>query len=45
MLGLDDALGSTRMIQWLSPLAGVLFLLVSLQFWKFGIRRYTSTGS
>ena len=45
ILGLDDPLGSTRVVQWLSPLAGVMFLLVCLQFWRFGVRHYTSTGS
>lgn len=45
ILGLHDTLGSTRLIQWLSPLAGVLFLVVCLQFWRFGVKHYTSTGS
>ncbi len=45
ILGLNDSLGSTRLIQWLSPFAGVIFLLVSLQFWRFGVKRYTSTGN
>jgi len=45
LLNIDDVLGSTRLIQWLSPLAGVVFLWVCLRFWSFGIRHYTSTGS
>ena len=45
LLNLTDPLGSTRWVQWVSPLAGVIFLLVSLQFWRFGVKRYTSTGS
>ena len=45
LLRLDDPLGSTAWMQWLSPVAGLLFLLLCLQFWKFGIRHYTSTGS
>ena len=45
ILGLDDVLGSTRLIQWMSPLAGFAFLLVCLQFWRFGVKHYTSTGS
>ena len=45
ILGLHDPLGSTRIIQWMSPIAGILFLLLCLQFWRFGVRRYTSTGS
>jgi ABC-2 type transport system permease protein len=30
---------------WIAPLAGVIFLLISLQVWKFGVRHYRSTGS
>lgn len=40
-----DPLGSSLLFQWLSPLLGVAFLLVSLQVWKFGVRHYCSTGS
>jgi ABC-2 type transport system permease protein len=36
---------SGQLIAWLSPLAGVAFLLVCLQFWRIGVRHYTSTGS
>ena len=45
LLNLDDALGSTRLIQWLSPLAGVLFLWICLRFWNFGVKHYRSTGN
>lgn len=45
ILNLRDPLGSTRLIQWVSPLGGVLFLLVCLKFWSFGVKHYTSTGS
>ena len=45
ILGLEDELGSTRLIQWLSPAAGFLFLLACLAFWRFGVRHYKSTGS
>jgi ABC-2 type transport system permease protein len=31
--------------QWLSPAAGVLFLVLTLQLWKVGVRHYHSTGS
>ncbi|MCK5557742.1 MAG: ABC-2 family transporter protein [Candidatus Hydrogenedentes bacterium] len=41
----DQALGSPRWFQCLSPLIGVLFLAASLQVWKFGVRHYRSTGS
>src|SRR5262245_32519603 len=45
ILGLPEALGSTRLLQWISPLAGVMFLFVSLRVWRIGVRHYTSTGS
>jgi ABC-2 type transport system permease protein len=45
LLNLADPLGSPRWIQWISPLAGVLFFLVCLQCWRFGVKHYTSTGS
>jgi ABC-2 type transport system permease protein len=45
ILGVDDPLGTPVALQWAAPLAGVVFLLVSLQVWKLGVRRYTSTGS
>jgi ABC-2 type transport system permease protein len=45
ILGIDDPLGSTRIQQWLAPVAGYLFFGASLVAWRFGIRHYTSTGS
>ncbi len=46
ILGRDDTvLSSPVWFRWSAPLAGVLFLVVSLQVWKFGIRHYRSTGS
>jgi len=45
ILDLTDPVGSTRLIQWMSPLAGVAFLAICLQFWRLGVRHYTSTGS
>jgi ABC-2 type transport system permease protein len=41
----ERALGAPIWVQWAAPLAGVLFLLLSLQFWKIGERHYRSTGS
>ena len=35
----------TSVRHWLAPLAGIAFLLISLQVWKFGVRHYRSTGS
>jgi len=45
LLNIDDVLGSTRIVQWISPIVGILFLWVCVRFWKFGLRQYTSTGS
>ena len=45
MLGVEDPLGTSRTLQQLAPLAGVLFLWVALQGWKYGVKHYTSTGS
>src|SRR4029450_1229054 len=45
MLGRPDPLGTPLPLQWIAPLVGPTFLLVCLQVWKFGVRRYQSTGS
>jgi ABC-2 type transport system permease protein len=45
MLDRQDPLGTTRLFQWLSPLAGPIFLVVSLRIWSVGVRHYQSTGS
>jgi len=45
ILGRPDPLGTPTAVQWLAPLAGPLFLLMTLQIWKLGVRRYQSTGS
>jgi ABC-2 type transport system permease protein len=45
ILGRSDPLGSTATMQWLAPLAGPVFLIVSFQFWKIGVRHYRSTGT
>ena len=41
----SDPLGAPVIFQWLAPLAGFVFLVVTLQVWKFGVRHYRSTGS
>jgi ABC-2 type transport system permease protein len=33
------------LIPWLAPLAGALFLALTLQLWRLGVRRYMSTGN
>ena len=40
----SDPLGSNTWFQLLSPLFGLLFLLISLKVWKIGIQHYTSAG-
>lgn len=40
-----DPLNFPQWIQWMSPLIGLLFFIVTLQVWKIGIRHYRSTGS
>ncbi|MGB8356226.1 MAG: ABC-2 family transporter protein [Chthoniobacteraceae bacterium] len=30
---------------WFTPLAGPAFLIVALQIWRFGVRKYCSTGT
>ena len=45
VLGVDDPLGSTPLLQTIAPLAGFAFFGLSLLIWQFGVRRYTSTGS
>ena len=46
ILGRDDpAMASPAWFRWSAPLVGVLFLLVCLRIWRFGVRHYRSTGS
>jgi ABC-2 type transport system permease protein len=45
ILGRPDPLGTPLAFQWLAPLAGPAFLVLCLQIWKLGVRRYQSTGS
>jgi len=45
ILGRADTLGTPATFHWLSPVIGVIFLLVCLQIWKLGVRHYASTGS
>jgi ABC-2 type transport system permease protein len=40
-----DPLGMPHFMRFLSPLAGLLVLLIALFFWRFGIRHYQSTGT
>ena len=45
LLGRPDPLGTSFTFQCLSPLLGIAFLLVAVQVWQIGVRRYCSTGS
>ena len=45
ILGREDALGAPALAGWLAPLAGPVFLAVSLLVWQIGVRHYRSTGS
>lgn len=45
ILGRPDPLGTPVVLQWLAPLAGPIFLMLSLQVWRVGVRRYQSTGN
>jgi len=45
VLGRAQAYGWSEWTPWLAPLAGPLFLLLALQVWKFGVRKYCSTGT
>jgi ABC-2 type transport system permease protein len=45
LLERPDLAGLPPLVQWTAPALGLLFLLVSLQIWKLGVRHYRSTGS
>jgi ABC-2 type transport system permease protein len=45
ILGRTDPLGTPVFVQWTAPVVGVMFLAVTLQVWKIGVRHYRSTGS
>src|SRR5262245_891840 len=44
-LGRADRTGVPDWLLPLAPMMGIVFLLVSLWVWRFGVRHYTSTGS
>ena len=45
ILGRATSAGVPAWTAWLSPALGVLFLVLTLQVWKLGVRHYNSTGS
>jgi ABC-2 type transport system permease protein len=45
ILGREDPIGTPLWFQYAAPGAGVLFLFAMFRVWRFGVTRYTSTGS
>ena len=45
ILDRTSAYGVPAFVAWAAPTVGVLFLVVSFQVWKIGVRHYRSTGS
>jgi ABC-2 type transport system permease protein len=45
LLGRDTTPALPEAARWCSPLVGVVFLAITLLIWRFGERRYVSTGS
>lgn len=45
LLGKPDPLGLPAVSPFLAPFIGVLFLFLTLKFWKFGVNHYQSTGT
>lgn len=45
LLNKPDPLGLPVFSPFVAPLIGVLFLFLALQFWKFGVNHYQSTGT
>jgi ABC-2 type transport system permease protein len=41
----ETVFGSSPWMQCASPIIGLLFLILCLQIWRLGVRRYHSTGS
>ena len=45
LMGGTDPNGAASWIGWISPAAGIVFLLASLALWRVALRWYSSTGS
>ncbi len=45
ILGRPDPLGTSLAFQYAAPLFGLLYFILSLLIWRFGLRHYRSTGS
>lgn len=45
IMGKSDVLNSPLWFHWISPLAGFVFMALSVWLWQFGVKHYRSTGS
>jgi ABC-2 type transport system permease protein len=45
LLGRSDPHGLPGWSAWLAPLVAAVFFGLALRFWRFGVSKYTSTGS
>jgi ABC-2 type transport system permease protein len=45
IMGKTDVLDFPAWFQWISPLAGLIFMAAALWVWQFGVKHYRSTGS
>jgi ABC-2 type transport system permease protein len=45
LLGKEDPLGLPTFLQFVSPLAAVVFIVLASLIWRTGVRHYRSTGS
>jgi len=45
VLNKTDPLNSPAWLPWVSPIIGIVFFILALQVFKFGVRHYKSTGS
>ena len=45
LMQVADPLGAPLWVGWISPVAGLLFLLLALGAWRYALRWYQSTGS
>jgi ABC-2 type transport system permease protein len=45
ILGKGDSIPFTPLLAYLSPLAGVVFFVLSIVFWNWALSKYQSTGS
>jgi ABC-2 type transport system permease protein len=44
LFGKNEPMGFPIFFQYISPIVAVLFLYLSIRFWRFGVKHYQSTG-